>query len=315
MARPLRIEYPGAFYHVMARGNEKKPIFYKSRDRQMFLDWLERAREKFGFWVHAYALLENHYHLYMETPQPNLSRILHYLNSGYTQWFNRVYTRVGHLFQGRYKALLVDRDAYSLELTRYIHLNPVTAGLCSAPESFPWSSYPAYLGLVRKPPFLRTDWILDQFGDSQIHALRAFETFTWEGLQRKKQPLEPPIWAEAVIGSSPFIQWVKDTYLTSRQTDKPDPDLPLLKKAKNRATPEEIQAQLGQDKKLLAYFLRTLTSLKLREIAKYLGNCHLSNVTCIARRVKEKMTTDPDYARMVAEIQARLLTKSSNVKA
>ena len=129
MARPLRIEYPGAFYHITARGNEKKPIFLTDEDRKKFLSLLESAVERYKAMVHCYVLVDNHYHLLLETPQANLSAVVHYINGSYTSYFNNKHDRCGHLFQGRYKAILVDKDTYAVELSRYIHLNPVRAGL------------------------------------------------------------------------------------------------------------------------------------------------------------------------------------------
>jgi putative transposase len=122
MARPLRVEYEGAFYHVTSRGNEKKEIFFSPEDYEQFKTYLYEAREKFGYKLHAYVLMTNHFHLLIETPEANLNRLMHYINGSYTGYFNRHNRRVGHLFQGRYKAILVDRDSYLVELSRYMHL-------------------------------------------------------------------------------------------------------------------------------------------------------------------------------------------------
>jgi putative transposase len=134
MARPLRIQFPGAFYHVTSRGNERKAIFRNDRDRQKFLSYLESAHESYGARVHVYCLMENHYHLLLETPRGNLSQILHHVNGAYTTYYNVKRRRSGHLFQGRYRALLVEKESYCQELSRYIHLNPVRAALVEEPE-------------------------------------------------------------------------------------------------------------------------------------------------------------------------------------
>ena len=125
MARPLRITYPGAFYHITSRGNERKEIYKTNRDREKFLSYLESATERYGAMIHVYCLLNNHYHLLLETPSGNLSQIMRHINGAYTTYFNTKRNRAGHLFQGRFKAILVDIDEYSKELSRYIHLNPV----------------------------------------------------------------------------------------------------------------------------------------------------------------------------------------------
>jgi REP element-mobilizing transposase RayT len=141
VARPLRIEYPGAFYHVTSRGNERRTVFQSNRDREKYLSYLESAHERYGAVIHVYCLMGNHYHLLLETPRANLSKILHYINGAYTTYFNIKRSRSGHLFQGRFKGILVDKDEYCKELSRYVHLNPVRAGMVKAPLEYPWSSY------------------------------------------------------------------------------------------------------------------------------------------------------------------------------
>jgi len=145
MVRPPRIEYEGACYHVTSRGNDRQAVFFSNRDYRKFLGYLAAAKEKFGCVIHAYVLMTNHYHLVVETPRPNLGRVMHFLNGSYTIYVNVKHRRGGHLFQGRFKALIVDRDACLLELTRYIHLNPVRTSLVERPETYPYSSYRTYL--------------------------------------------------------------------------------------------------------------------------------------------------------------------------
>ena len=149
MARPLRIEYKGAFYHITARGNERKRIFFSKADYEKFKDYLGKAQDKYGYLLHCYMLMTNHYHMLIETPNPNMSKLMHYLNGSYTGYINRRRKRSGHLFQGRYKAILVDADSYFLELSRYIHLNPVRANIVSNPEDCPYSSYSTYICSLR----------------------------------------------------------------------------------------------------------------------------------------------------------------------
>ena len=155
MARSLRIEYEGAVYHVTSRGNARADIFLCDDDREMFLDVLDYVVERFGWLCHAYCLMSNHYHLMIETTQANLSRGMARLNGMYTQRFNRKYKRVGHVFQGRYKSIIVDKDAYLLELSRYIVRNPVAAGMVDDVSDWSWSSYQAMVGVVAAPSFWR----------------------------------------------------------------------------------------------------------------------------------------------------------------
>jgi len=152
MARPLRIEFPGALYHLTSRGDRREAIYEDDEDRQRFLAILGEVAERYNWICHAYCLMTNHYHLVAETVEGNLSQGMRHLNGVYTQASNRRHERNGHLFQGRFKGILVDRDAYLLELARYVVLNPVRAGMAEAPEEWPWSSYGAMMDVAPAPP-------------------------------------------------------------------------------------------------------------------------------------------------------------------
>ncbi len=201
MARPLRIEFAGALYHVTSRGNEGADIFFRDDDRRAFLGTLERVCGRFDWRCYAYCLMRNHYHLLVETPDGNLSKGMRQLNGVYTQSVNRRQGRVGHLFQGRFKGILVQKEAYLLELARYIVLNPVRAGMVKEPEEWPWSSYQGTVGLTKKEEFLYTDWLLSGFGDTRRRATRAFARFVAEGKQ----------------GGSPWTDLKNQVYLGSER--------------------------------------------------------------------------------------------------
>jgi putative transposase len=182
MARQLRIEFPGAIYHVTARGNGQADIFVDAEDRLAFLAVLAECITRFGWLCHAYCLMDNHYHLLIETPDGNLSSGMRQLNGVYTQRFNRRHGRVGHVFQGRFKAILVDRDSYLLELCRYVVLNPVRAKKVRSAARYKWSSYLATAGGASVPQWLQTDWVLSQFGKTRAAAKRRYERFVAEGV-------------------------------------------------------------------------------------------------------------------------------------
>ncbi|MBL8326721.1 MAG: transposase [Rubrivivax sp.] len=157
MSRPLRIEFPGAIYHVTSRGDRREPIYRDDADRRSHLDVLAAAMDRFDAQLLAYCLMGNHFHLVLHTRAPNLSRLMRHANGVYTQQFNRRHGLVGHLFQGRFKAILVDRDAYLLALCRYVERNPVAAGIAAEPAQWAWSSCRAHAGLEATPPWLDTD--------------------------------------------------------------------------------------------------------------------------------------------------------------
>jgi putative transposase len=205
MARPLRIEFPGAVYHVTTRGNGREDIFVGNSDRMVFLALLTELIERFGWLCHAYCLMNNHFHLMVETPGGDLGRGMRHLNGVFTQRFNRAHQRVGHVFQGRYKAILVEKEAYLAELARHVVLNPVRAGLADDVAEWGWSSYRATAGLQRKPGFLTTSWLLAQFGEPG--AGEKYQRFVAGGLEAES-PWKRLATAH-VMGGAGFLERVR----------------------------------------------------------------------------------------------------------
>ena len=185
MTRPLRIEFPDALYHVTSRGDRQEDIYLDDEDRTAYLDILKNVCERFNWVVHAYCLMSNHYHLLIETPDSNLSQGMRQLNGVYTQSFNRRHKRVGHVYQGRFKAILVQKETYLLELSRYIVLNPVRAEMVRSVKDWPWSSYRATVGLIEAEDFLHVDWILSVFAKRKSLASQRYREFVSQG---KNQP-------------------------------------------------------------------------------------------------------------------------------
>ena len=204
MSRPLRLEFPGAVYHITARGNARNNIFLKDADRELFLAGLGEVVERFGWLCHAYCLMDNHYHLLVETLEGNLSLGMRQLNGVYTQRFNRYHGRVGHIFQGRFKAIVVDRDSYLLELCRYVVLNPLRAGMVKSLARYRWSSYPATVGMIERQGWLSIDWVLGQFGKYRAVAQRRYADFVAQGRNH------PSPWSavkgQAMLGSEAFVE-------------------------------------------------------------------------------------------------------------
>lgn len=226
MARPLRIEGNGFWYHVIARGDDGRVIFEDQVESQNFLKRLEATSTLFSIEVHAYALMNTHVHLFVRTPMANLGRFMQRLLTGYSVWYNHRRERRGHVFQGRYKALLVDRNAYGLEVSRYIHLNPARASssktlveLRRIARTYPWSSYRAYLGLCPAPSFLYRDDTLSRFGGSNKEAQGKYARFVEEGLLRNLPELLDNVRAQSVLGSDDFMDRMRRLVMTCGSLD------------------------------------------------------------------------------------------------
>ena len=205
MSRPLRLEFPNALYHVTPRGDRRENIYEDDDERRMFLAVLGGVVVDYNWLCHGYCLMDNHYHLIIETLDGNLSKGMRQLNGVYTQASNRRHGRSGHLFQGRYKAILVDKDRYLLELSRYVVLNPLRAkGMVHRLADWPWSSYPAMVGDAPNPEWLTTDWILSLFGKQRIVAMERYRQFVLEGIQYQTE-----IWSnlkgQIYLGNEAFV--------------------------------------------------------------------------------------------------------------
>jgi putative transposase len=231
MARPLRLEFPGALYHVTSRGDRREPIYEDDEDRSAFLSVLSSVVGRFNWLVHAYCLMGNHYHLLIETPDGNLAQGMRQLNGVYTQYSNRRHRRVGHLFQGRYKAILVQKESYLLEVSRYIVLNPVRAEMTRSAGDWPWSSYRATAGRINPPEWLTIKWILSAFDRRISEAYLAYRRFVSEG-RGQPGPWED-IAHQVFLGDEHFIDDMRDRI---EQLNRPLAEVPRAQRA-GRARP------------------------------------------------------------------------------
>ena len=220
MARKPRVEYAGAFYHVICRGNHRQVIFRSDGDRKYYLERLEEYRQRYGFNVYAYVLMSNHVHLLIQTGEVALSRIMQGLQLKYTRYYNRKYKEVGHLFQGRYKAILCDRQAYLLELVRYLHLNPGRMRFPTDPWKYKWSSHTAYLG---KSGSVRIDTstVLGQLNRSVGQARRAYLRFMAEGKGAGHQPVYYDVWDQRILGDKNFVEQIDERIRSEREIELP----------------------------------------------------------------------------------------------
>jgi REP element-mobilizing transposase RayT len=310
MARPLRIEYPGAFYHITSRGNEQKDIFKDVEDREKFLFYLESSVQRYSAVIHVYCLMSNHYHLLLETPSGNLSQIMHHINGAYTTYFNKRHQRYGHLFQGRYKAIIIDADEYAAELSRYIHLNPVRAGIVKRPEEYKWSSYQYYTGRKKKPDWLRVDFILSYLGKEIPTAQKRYNEFIKAELGREHESPLREVVASTILGGEDFIKEIKDKYLEGKKADR---NLPALAELTMEPTIEEIFNEVkevfgedtGLSKKATIFLSHRYSRMSLREIGRYF-NIGESAVTQASRRFKETIDNNRALRKRINDISKRL---------
>ncbi len=234
MARPLRLEYPGALYHVTARGNARQDIFLDDDDRQRFLGVLDHVVARFHLLLHVYCLMDNHFHLVVETPDANLSKAMRQLNGVYTQAFNRRHKRVGHVLQGRFKAIVVDRESYLLELCRYVVLNPVRARITRKPDTYPWSSYRATAGLAPPPACLTVDWLLSQFGRQRSAAQMKYRHFVAEGIGQDSPWAQ--VQGQVLLGSDRFVERL----LAGLREKRPLKEIPRQQRFADRPTLRQL---------------------------------------------------------------------------
>jgi len=279
MARPLRLEYEGALYHVTSRGNAQADIYLDESDRRIFLRILGAVIANHRWVLHAFCLMGNHYHLLVETPQPNLSRGMHRLNGVYSQCFNRRHQCVGHVLQGRFTAIVVERESYLLELARYVPLNPVRAGMVGHPGEWAWSSYRATAGLEPAPPWLTTDAVLQRFGSDAAGAEMRFQEFVrdgigtpapWTALQGQVF-LGSPQFAERIVRARAPAAVSSEVRRAERFAGRPA--LPTLFAADLIADRDHRNAAIRDAHRDHGY--------SLAEIARYLG-LHYSTVSRIA---------------------------------
>jgi len=307
MSRPLRIEYPGAYYHITSRGNEKKVIFKYNSNRKKFLEYLKEANERFGAMIHTYCLMGNHYHLLLQTPSKNLSQIMHFINCSYSNYFNKLNERSGHLLQGRYKAILIEADEYAKELSRYIHLNPVRAGFVAKPESYPWSSYLEYVGKRVPPKWLVTEFILRYFGNRLRDARKAYVSYVLElAGQDSKSPLEMAI-SSTILGSSEFIERIKGTYLAGRREDR---NLPALRELASRPSLQEIKmlaesianVNKSLSRKMSILACQKFSGKKLEEIGAFFALSE-SAVAQVCYRMRKIISKDARLCQVFDELE------------
>jgi putative transposase len=319
MARPLRIEYEGAFYHVTSRGNERKRIFFGKADYDKFKEYLQEAQDKFGYRLHCYVLMGNHYHLLIETPNGNMSRVAHFINSSYTNYINRKRNRSGHLLQGRYKGILVDRDSYLLELSRYVHLNPVRANLVEKPEDYRYSSYHSYV-YSNKDPMVFTDLIMGMISRDGKNAQQEYRAFAERGMTEGLNYPLAGVYGGVILGSKGFIKEaltrLQDSVFEQKeiarggQLNRRWECEEILGAVRSHfQTPSELAGR-KESRDATIYLLKKYASATNEQIGELFGRMSYSAVAKAHRRFADRMTSNRSLRKAIAAVTSEM----SNVK-
>jgi len=318
MARKPRIHLPGGFYHVILRGNGGQPVFLSDADRYRFYLLLQEGICRFGYRIHAFCLMTNHIHLALQAGNIPLSHGMQNLSFRYTRWINWRESRAGHLFQGRYKAVLVDGDSYLLELVRYIHLNPVRAGMIKNPEDYPWSGHRAYLG-KEFLPWLTTDRVLEQFGKTTGKAQAGYSAFVLDGLEEEHRPEFHGGGNDSrVLGDDNFVDkclsshGVKSLRLTAQEiVDKVcqayNLEVATLKARSQQRAASEARAVAG-------WLARESGLVTLSEIGKHV-NRDVGSISSATRRLNDRMREASELAERVRKLKSEIEEQLVNLEA
>lgn len=318
MSRPLRVEFPGAWYHVMNRGSGYQPIFQDDADRRSFLGLLRDVVRMWHIQIHAFCLMDNHYHLLLRAPQGNLSRSMRHVNGLYVQRYNRKYGRDGPLFRGRFKALLIEADSYLLELVRYIHLNPVHAGLAQEPLDYIWSSHRAYIEEGAFPPWLTKKDVLRHLGARGKEAIRNYKLFMEAGVPQHIQEIYNQKRGPVVLGTEGFREWART--LVARRT-KEDYELPDAKAIPFRRGADEVlkavrhaygvgrkalggvrRAHWNEPRDVAMYLCRKECGLALKEIGALFSISAYTTVSMACGRVEERLKKNRGFRERVERL-------------
>jgi putative transposase len=320
MARPLRIEYEGAVYHVTARGSERGKIFFSKKDYEKFKEYLGEAREKHGFILHCYVFMTNHYHLIIETPERNLSRIMHHINSSYTTYTNIKKKRSGHLFQGRYKAIVVDKGNYLLELSRYLHLNPVRAKMSQKPEDYPYSSYRAMVSDTEEN-LVSTGTIHGMIANNKKDARKRYRVFVESALSEELENPIGKVYGGIILGGEGFIKEILNKVKGDRLASEEISDRKALRAS---AGSEEIVTALcdhfgisreeitdknwSEARKAGVYLMKKYSGASNKEIGEVLGGMSYSAVTKAFQRFKKELKNNRQLQNKIKGMENKLST-------
>lgn len=322
MARKPRVYFSGALYHVLSRGNQRQTIFRADTDRRRYLELLEHYRKRYQFQLRAYVLMKNHVHLLIEVGKHPLAKIMQGLQQSYALYFNRKYKLVGHLFQGRYKDILCDRDAYLQELVRYIHLNPVRSKIASDPGDYLWSSHRDYLNsrTVKVAAMVQSEWILNQFGPNPAEARRKYAAFVLDGVASGHRDDFYDVKEQRFLGDSPFVERInRNLDLDPPRTIKVD--LNAIETAVSRRYKHAVDLLYSRTKDhrgsfaraVVAYLGQELGTIKLNEVARRYGRDQVT-LSLGVKRLRERLAEEPDLSENIAIVLKQIRNGGATTK-
>jgi len=320
MPRPLRVEYENAWYHVMNRGANRQAIYKNNSHRNLFYTILSEVAERFNMEIHAFCLMDNHYHLLVRTPYGNLARAMRHLDGVYTQRFNRLDVRDGPLFRGRYKAILIESDSYLLQVSRYIHLNPIEARLCKNPYDYIWSSYRSYVNEKLSIPWLKTCFTLNLI--SSVDLRLGYADFIMKGVDQKTRDFYNKKQLPSIFGDKKFIELhlekiapdMMESFLTDINRTKLIPRKECILDCVMRyfqQTPNDlyrsVQGKRNDGKLIAIHLLRDIGQISHKEIAHMLGNVKPRSISVLIARVKKRIKLENKLKKDVRAISEMIM--------
>ena len=313
------MEYEGAFYHVTARGNERRKIYFSEYDYQKFREYLGTAQDKYGYKLHCYVLMTNHYHILIETPNGNISKVMHYINGAYTNYLNRKRNRSGHLFQGRYKAILVDQDSYLLELSRYIHMNPVRANIVNKPEEYRNSSYKSFINRKKEDIVFR-ELILSMISKGKKDGLKHYKRFVEKSLAEDVENPLSKVYGGVILGGTQFIKnalsQLKDELIfrdgISGKKDiagewKAEDILNTLTSYFNLDSKEQLIGKKGC-RDIGIYLMKKHTGLTKGKIGELIGGISYAAVSKAYHQFDIKLKGDKSLVKVIKKLEDRMMS-------
>jgi putative transposase len=312
MARPIRIEYPGAVYHVICRGNNRQAIYRDDEDRRRYLEKLSYYCQDKTVHVLTYCLMSNHVHLLLETPEGNLSKMMQAFQTSYTVYFNKRHGRTGHVFEQRYKAMLVDKDNYLLQVSRYIHLNAVSAKLAERPQEYRWCSYGSYLkgkGIIG----LKTATVLGQLNGSKSRQLQQYREYVEGGREERLSNPPPEVRQQIYVGDEEFVEAMQKRGKALVRAERRHSLQQIVKSVSavmGVGETEMRQRQRGEavkaSREMLCYLARRHGQANMSELAKLLQVKEASTPSHAVRRAEERLTKEAKFRRLLDQVLQKL---------